>query len=79
MLFRLLGALEAGAGGTTVELGAPKQRALLAILLLHVGEIVPVDRLIDLLWGDDPPRTAAHSIQIYVPELRKAPEPVAGA
>ena len=78
MHFRLLGALEAGSGGTVVELGPPKQRALLAILLLHVGEIVPVDRLIDLLWGDDPPRTAAHSIQIYVSELRKALEPLAG-
>jgi basic membrane lipoprotein Med (substrate-binding protein (PBP1-ABC) superfamily)/DNA-binding SARP family transcriptional activator len=78
MEFRVLGALEAGSGGTVVELGPPKQRALLAILLLHVGEIVPVDRLIDLLWGEDPPRTAGHSIQIYVSELRKALEPLAG-
>ncbi|HTI29708.1 MAG TPA: BTAD domain-containing putative transcriptional regulator [Methylomirabilota bacterium] len=78
MQFRLLGALEAGSGGTVVDLGPPKQRAVLAILLLHVGEIVSVDRLIDLLWGDDPPRTAAHSIQIYVSDLRKSLEPIAG-
>jgi len=78
MEFRVLGALEAGSGGTVVELGPPKQRALLAILLLHVGEIVPVERLIDLLWGEDPPRTAGHSIQIYVSDLRKALEPLAG-
>ena len=78
MEFRVLGALEAGAGAAVAELGPPKQRALLAILVLHVGEIVSIDRLIDLLWGEDPPRTAAHSIQIYVSELRKAIEPLAG-
>ena len=44
---------------------------------MHAGEIVPTDRLIDLLWGDRPPRTAAHSVQIYVSELRKALEPLA--
>jgi basic membrane lipoprotein Med (substrate-binding protein (PBP1-ABC) superfamily)/DNA-binding SARP family transcriptional activator len=76
MQFRILGALEAGADGTLAELGPPKQRALLAILLMHVGEIVPTDRLIDLLWGDRPPRTAAHSVQIYVSELRKSLEPL---
>ncbi|HSJ00494.1 MAG TPA: BTAD domain-containing putative transcriptional regulator [Patescibacteria group bacterium] len=79
MEFRVLGALEAGAGTAVADLGPPKQRALLAILVLHVGEIVSVDRLTDLLWGDDPPRTAAHSIQIYVSELRKALEPIAGS
>jgi basic membrane lipoprotein Med (substrate-binding protein (PBP1-ABC) superfamily)/DNA-binding SARP family transcriptional activator len=78
MDFRVLGALEAGSGGTLVELGPPKQRAVLAILLLHVGQIVPVDRLIELVWGEEPPRTADHSIQIYVSELRKALEPLAG-
>jgi DNA-binding SARP family transcriptional activator/basic membrane lipoprotein Med (substrate-binding protein (PBP1-ABC) superfamily) len=78
MDFRLLGALEVSAHGATAELGPPKQRALLAILLLHAGEIVPVDKLIDLLWGEQPPRTAAHSIQIYVSELRKAFESLGG-
>jgi basic membrane lipoprotein Med (substrate-binding protein (PBP1-ABC) superfamily)/DNA-binding SARP family transcriptional activator len=78
MEFRVLGALEAGAGTTVADLGPPKQRALLAILVLHAREIVSVDRLTDLLWADDPPRTAAHSIQIYVSELRKALEPIAG-
>jgi basic membrane lipoprotein Med (substrate-binding protein (PBP1-ABC) superfamily)/DNA-binding SARP family transcriptional activator len=78
MEFRVLGALEAGAGAAMADLGPPKQRALLAILVLHAGEIVPVDRLTDLLWGDEAPRTAPHSIQIYVSELRKALEPIAG-
>ena len=72
--FRLLGALEVSANGAVADLGPPKQRALLAILLLHAGEIVPVDRLIDLLWGESAPSTAAHSIQIYVSDLRKALE-----
>ena len=72
MDFRLLGALEVSAGEVAADLGPPKQRALLAILLLHAGEILPIDRLIELLWGDSPPRTANHSIQIYVSNLRKA-------
>ncbi len=71
MDLRLLGALEVDGGGWTVRLGPPKQRALLAILALHAREIVSVDSLIDALWPEDPPRTAAHSIQIYVSELRK--------
>jgi hypothetical protein len=58
MDFRILGALEVSAHGAVAELGPPKQRALLAILLLHAGEIVPIDRLIDLLWGENPPRTS---------------------
>jgi len=70
--FRLLGALEVSAGEVAADLGPPKQRALLAILVLHAREIVPSDRLIELLWGDSPPRTATHSIQIYVSNLRKA-------
>lgn len=77
MHFRILGSLEASADEAIAELGSPKQRALLAMLLLHSGEVVSVDRLIDALWTKDPPRTAAHSIQIYVSELRKALTPLA--
>jgi len=76
--FRLLGALEVSANGSVADLGPPKQRALLAILLLHAGEIVPIDRLVDLLWGEAAPRTAAHSIQIYVSDLRRALESLGG-
>jgi len=78
MDFRLLGSLEVSAQGAVAELGPPKQRALLAILLLHAGEIIPVDRLIDLLWGEHPPRTANHSIQIYISDLRKAIDSLGG-
>ena len=62
--------------GAVADLGPPKQRAVLAILLMHAGEIVSTERLIDLLWGERPPRTAAHSVQIYISELRRALEPL---
>jgi basic membrane lipoprotein Med (substrate-binding protein (PBP1-ABC) superfamily)/DNA-binding SARP family transcriptional activator len=61
-----------------IQLGPPKQRAVLAILVLHSGEIVPAERLIELVWGDRPPKTAAHSVQIYVSELRKTIDAAAG-
>jgi basic membrane lipoprotein Med (substrate-binding protein (PBP1-ABC) superfamily)/DNA-binding SARP family transcriptional activator len=76
MQFRILGAIEVAADGAAIDLGSPKKRALLAVLLLHIGEIVPTERLIDLLWGNTAPRTAAHSIQIYVSELRRALQPL---
>jgi basic membrane lipoprotein Med (substrate-binding protein (PBP1-ABC) superfamily)/DNA-binding SARP family transcriptional activator len=74
--YKLLGPLEVRSNGGAVDLGPPKQRALLAILLLHAGEVVSTERLIELVWGEDPPRTAEHSIQIYVSGLRKALEPI---
>ena len=78
MDLRILGSLEVAGLDGVAALGPPKQRALLAVLALHVGEIVSVDRLIDALWPSDPPRTAAHSIQIYVSDLRKALTRVGG-
>jgi DNA-binding SARP family transcriptional activator len=57
--------------GAPVELGGPKQRALLAVLLLDVGRVVSTDRLIDSLWGEQAPRTAATSLQNFVSQLRK--------
>jgi DNA-binding SARP family transcriptional activator/class 3 adenylate cyclase len=74
--FRILGPLEVlDAQGRPLALGGPKQRALLAVLLLHAGQVVAVERLIDELWGQDPPDTAAHSLQVYVANLRKVLEP----
>lgn len=73
--FRLLGPLEAVAGDGYVALGASKQRALLALLLLNHNEIVASDRLIDLLWSESPPETAGNALQVYVSQLRKALEP----
>ena len=55
----------------SLALGAGKQKALLAILLLNANEVVSTDRLHDELWGESPPATAAKSIQLYVSRLRK--------
>jgi len=72
MEFRILGALEVRDGGRRVPLGAGKQRATLAILLLHANQVVPTERLIDELWAEDPPDTARKAVQVYVTRLRKA-------
>ena len=59
MEFRILGSLEVLDEGREVALGGSKQRALLAVLLLHANETLSTDRLIDELWGETPPATAA--------------------
>jgi DNA-binding SARP family transcriptional activator len=69
--FRILGPLEVFDEGAPVRLGGRNQRALLALLLLNVGEVVSTDRLIDGLWGEEPPRTAPTSLQNTVSQLRK--------
>jgi DNA-binding SARP family transcriptional activator len=75
---RILGPLEAVRDGATVDLGPPRQRAVLAALLIRANEIVPTDVLIDEIWGDAPPERARHSVQVYVANLRRALEPEAG-
>jgi len=72
MEFRILGALEVRDGDRRILLGAGKQRAVLALLLLHANEVVATERLIDELWGESPPRTARKAVQVYVVRLRKA-------
>ena len=72
MEFRILGPLEVVDGDRRIPLGGRKRRALLAMLILRRQQVVSVDELIDALWGDDPPKTAEHSVQVYVSELRKA-------
>jgi DNA-binding SARP family transcriptional activator/tetratricopeptide (TPR) repeat protein len=72
MNFRLLGPLEVWDRGRGVELRRPKQRALLAILLLRAREPLSSDILIDALWGESPPRTARAALQNYVAQLRRA-------
>ena len=57
--------------GSRVDLGGMQRRALLTILLLNANHVVSVDRLTDELWGETPPPTAAHTIQVYVSQLRK--------
>jgi DNA-binding SARP family transcriptional activator len=70
--FRILGPLEVCREGRPVHIGGGKERALLAILLLHAGQPVSVDRLIDELWGTSPPATARKSVQVRVAGLRRA-------
>jgi YVTN family beta-propeller protein len=72
MEFRILGVLEVREGESRIPLGAGKQRALLALLLLHANEVVATDRLIDELWGESPPETARKAVHVYVTRLRKA-------
>jgi DNA-binding SARP family transcriptional activator len=73
--FKLLGPLEVQGERGPVSLGSPQQRALLALLVLNANEVVSRDRLIDELWGERPPATAAKLVQVYVSRLRKALEP----
>ncbi|MBI4933822.1 MAG: AAA family ATPase [Actinobacteria bacterium] len=71
----VLGAVEAHRDGRPVDLGGPLQRAVLAHLALDAGTVVSVDRLIDRLWGDHPPRTPLGTLQSYVSRLRRLLEP----
>ena len=73
--FRVLGPVEAVVGGRLVDLGAPKQRTLLTLLVSRVGQPVPVDVMLEELWAGRPPRSATTSLQAYVANLRKVLEP----
>ncbi len=72
MEFRILGPLEVLDDGRTVDVGAAKQRALLAVLLLNANRVLSSDRLIEALWGERSPGTAQKALQVYVSQLRKA-------
>jgi DNA-binding SARP family transcriptional activator len=70
--FRVLGPLEVTRDGELIDLGAPRQRAVLGFLLLHANQVVPTDRLAEALWPEGTPKTAAKTIQVYVAGLWKA-------
>jgi DNA-binding SARP family transcriptional activator len=72
MDFRILGPLEVLDEGRRVALVGSKQRALLGLLLINAGETLSTDRLIDELWGERPPATAAKTVQVHISRLRKA-------
>ncbi|MGV9315087.1 BTAD domain-containing putative transcriptional regulator [Streptomyces sp. NPDC003691] len=67
----VLGRLAVRAGGRRVELGPPRQRAVFALLLINAGSVVPVESLVDRIWGDAPPGAAVATLQSYVSRLRR--------
>jgi DNA-binding SARP family transcriptional activator len=71
MEFLILGPLEVSDDGRKLALGGPKQRAVLAHLILRANRVVQADLLIDGLWGDEPPESARNTLQTYVYRLRK--------
>jgi DNA-binding SARP family transcriptional activator len=75
MEFRILGPLEVEYDGRLIPVGGTKQRALLALLLLHANEVVSRDRLIDELWAGSPPDSGRTALQVHVSQLRKLLDP----
>ena len=73
--FRVLGPLEARAGGQSTPLGGGKQRAVLSLLLLLAGELATIEHLVEGLWVEEQPPSAAHMIEGYVSRLRRVLEP----
>ena len=69
--FRVLGQLEALADGRPVDLGGPRQRAVLAVLLAHANQPVSPERLVTGVWGADAPPTATKTAQVYISRLRR--------
>ena len=69
--FRVLGSLEVEVDGAAVELGGARQRAVLAVLLVHANEPVATDRLVSESWGETAPATATKTAQVYVSRLRR--------
>ena len=72
MDIRVLGGIEVLVDGRRRHLEGPKQRAVLALLLVHRRTVVPLDLLVDALWGDDPPPTARATVQTHLSKVRRA-------
>ena len=70
--FRILGPLEVHSGEGVLELGGQRQRTLLAFLLLNGNSVVSSERIVDAVWGEDPPATARNALQVGVHGIRKA-------
>ncbi|MFE5894821.1 BTAD domain-containing putative transcriptional regulator [Streptomyces sp. NPDC056462] len=75
MRFAVLGPVRAWCGDTELELGPPKQRGLLALLLIQPGHLVAVQEIVDALWGQDPPDSAVNVVQRHIGALRRLFEP----
>jgi DNA-binding SARP family transcriptional activator/tetratricopeptide (TPR) repeat protein len=76
--FEALGGVRAWRADQELDLGWPKQRAVLAVLLLRAGQVVSRAAIVDAVWGDDPPRSAANLVHTYVRRLRTSLEPDRG-
>jgi len=72
MEFGILGPLEVRRGDELVELTGARQRALLAVLLLRGGEVVPAERLLEDVWADEPPRAGSTALRVRISQLRRA-------
>src|SRR5262245_23348762 len=72
MDFRILGPLEVSEGERVLPVRGGRQRALLALLLLHANEVVASDRLMDELWGGERPESGVTALQVRISQLRKA-------
>jgi DNA-binding SARP family transcriptional activator len=72
MEIRVLGPLGATDAGRQIALGGRRQRSVLAGLVVHAGETVPIQRLIEAVWGEDAPPSARKSLQTYVSRLRRS-------
>ncbi|MFP3908166.1 MAG: winged helix-turn-helix domain-containing protein, partial [Acidimicrobiales bacterium] len=70
MRIGVLGPLEVRVGSMSRALGSEKQRLLLAALTVHAGSVVSTDRLVEILWGEDPPPSALRSLRTYIYRLR---------
>jgi DNA-binding SARP family transcriptional activator len=77
--FSILGPLEASRADEPIQLGGPRQQTVLAMLLLEADQLVPVYRLIDAVWDEDPPPTAREQIHICISSLRRAISPADNA
>src|SRR4051794_24735946 len=72
LVLRLLGPLGAECADRPVKIGAAKERLLLVLLALNAGRVVAADRLVDALWGEDPPDSAGVSLRVLISRLRKS-------
>lgn len=71
MRFRLLGPLEVEHEDRVLDLDGSRERTVLAVLLLYTNEVVSTEGLITWLWGEQPPETARHTVEVYISRLRK--------
>ncbi|MGW4540301.1 BTAD domain-containing putative transcriptional regulator [Streptomyces chartreusis] len=72
MEIRLLGPVRAWADGAEVDLGRPRQRCVLAVLLMEANRVVPIETLIDRVWGEEPPASVRNVLYGYVGRLKSA-------